>query len=148
MLIKKYKRLKRHRRVRAKISGTNKVPRLCVFRSAKHIYAQLINDEKGQTLVAASDLELENSKTELPFMEAKVKKRTKSSSPVKSQKLKKEREIVRTGKVALAYEVGMLIAKKALEKKIEKVVFDRAGYEYHGRVKALAEGAREGGLKF
>ena len=138
MLIKKHKRLKRHRRVRAKISGTNKVPRLCVFRSAKHIYAQLINDEKGQTLVAASDLELGNSKV----------KTQKSKPQLKSQKLKKEREIVRTGKVALAYEVGMLIAKKALEKKIEKVVFDRAGYEYHGRVKALAEGAREGGLKF
>ena len=148
MLEKKEKRYRRHKRVRAKVFGTARRPRLCVFRSAKHIYAQLINDEKGQTLVAASDLELGNSKTELPFMEAKVKKRTKSSSPVKSQKLKKERETVRTGKVALAYEVGMLIAKKALEKKIEKVVFDRAGYEYHGRVKALAEGAREGGLKF
>jgi len=138
MLKRQKKRYRRHKRVRAKIQGTLKVPRLCVFRSAKHIHAQLINDEKGQTLVAASDLELGNSKV----------KTQKSKPQLKSQKLKKERETVRTGKVALAYEVGMLIAKKALEKKIEKVVFDRAGYEYHGRVKALAEGAREGGLKF
>jgi len=129
MLIKKHKRLKRHRRVRAKISGTNKVPRLCVFRSAKHIYAQLINDEKGHTLILASDLELKQPK-------------------IKKQKRKPSGGGERVGKVNKAYEVGKLIAKKALEKKIEKVVFDRAGYEYHGRVKALAEGAREGGLKF
>jgi len=110
MLEKQKKRYKRHKRVRAKIFGTKEVPRLCVFRSAKHIYCQLIDDEKGRTLFAASDLELKKSKT--------------------------------------AYEVGKLIAKKALEKKIKKVVFDRGGYKYHGRVKALAEGAREGGLKF
>jgi large subunit ribosomal protein L18 len=75
-------------------------------------------------------------------------KTQKSKPQLKSQKLKKEREIVRTGKVVLAYEVGMLIAKKAKGLKIEKVVFDRAGYKYHGRVKTLAEGAREGGLVF
>jgi len=144
--LKREKRLRHHKRVRVKISGTSKVPRLCVSKSAKHIYAQLIDDEKSRTLVAAGDLKL-NSKTELPFMEAKVKKRTKSSSPTKSLKEKKE-EIVRTGKVALAYEVGKLIAKKALEKKFEKIVFDRGGYRYLGRVRALAEGAREGGLKF
>ena len=94
--------------MRAKIKGTAKKPRLCVFRSNKHIYAQLIDDNKGQTLIAVSG-------------KANVKK---------------------------AKEVGQLIAQQALEKKIEKVVFDRGGYRYHGRVKAVAEGAREGGLKF
>ena len=116
MLKKQEKRYRRHKRVRAKIFGTKEVPRLSVFRSAKHIYGQLINDEKGQTLISASDLELRRKKGKT--------------------------------KVEKAREVGKLIAKKALAKKIEKVVFDRGGYAYHGRVKALAEGAREGGLKF
>jgi large subunit ribosomal protein L18 len=129
------KRYRRHKRVRAKIFGTLKRPRLCAFRSNKHIYAQLIDDEKGKTLATASDLEL--------------KPKTKKGK----------------SKVAVAYEVGKLIAEKALGKKfaeaspnltprsasqssaIEKVVFDRGGYKYHGRIKALAEVAREGGLK-
>ncbi len=115
MLEKQIKRYRRHRRIRAKVKGTEEIPRLCVFRSAKHIYAQLIDDEKGRTLFSASDIELKNKKM---------------------------------SKTEKAYQVGKLIAKKSLEKKIEKVVFDRAGYKYHGRVKALAEGAREGGLKF
>jgi len=116
---KQEKRYRRHRRVRAKISGTGKVPRLCVFRSNKHIYAQLIDDEKGKTLLAVSDLEF---------------KKTKSA--------------VKGKKIDMAYKVGELIAKKALEQKIEKIVFDRGGYKYHGRVKAVAEGVRKGGLKF
>jgi len=124
---KKQKRYRRHKRVRAKLFGTAKRPRLCVFRSAKHIYAQLIDDEKGKTLAEDSDLKLKKSKAKIT-------------------KLKEEK--VRSRKAAIAYEVGKLIAKKALEKKIEKVIFDRGGYQYHGRVKALAEGAREGGLKF
>ncbi len=106
MQIKKEKRYRRHKRIRAKIFGTDQRPRLHVFRSNKYIYGQLIDDEKGKTILSAK------------------------------------------GKVAAACEVGKLIAKKALEKKIEKVIFDRAGYKYHGRVKALSEGAREGGLKF
>lgn len=106
MLEKQIKRKRRHKRVRAKIKGTAKVPRLCVFRSSKYIYAQIIDDEKGKTLAAVD------------------------------------------GKLASAAEIGKLIAKKAIEKKISKVVFDRGGYKYHGRVKALADGAREGGLKF
>ncbi len=121
--IKREKRYRRHKRIRAKISGTAEVPRLCVFRSAKHIYAQLIDDEKRRTLVSASDRELKEKKGQ-----------------TKTEKAK---------------EVGRLIAKKALdyksegkEHKIEKVVFDRGGYAYHGRVKALAEGVREGGLQF
>jgi len=151
--LKREKRLRHHKRVRVKISGTSKMPRLCVFKSAKHIYAQLIDDEKGRTLASAGDLKL-NLKTELP-KEAKVKKRTLSSSPSKSPSLKVSKEEKTegskkplSGKVALAYEVGKRIAKKALEKKIEKIVFDRGGYRYLGRVRALAEGAREGGLKF
>jgi len=116
MLEKKEKRNRRHRRVRKKIAGNANTPRLCVFRSNQHIYAQLIDDEKRKILGQASDLKL-------------VKKGKKSKGEA-------------------AKEVGKMIAQKAKELKIEKVVFDRAGYQYHGRVKSLAEGAREGGLKF
>ena len=114
--IKREKRIARHRRVRAKIKGTKERPRLCVFRSNQHIYAQLIDDNEGKTLVAVSDRELKT----------KVKKT----------------------KTDLAKEVGKLIAQKAVSKKIKNIVFDRGGYKYHGRVKALAEAAREGGLEF
>jgi len=116
-LLKQEKRKRRHRRVRAKIFGKSEKPRLCVFRSNKHIYAQLIDDEKGKVLLGVNDIF---------FSQAKEKK----------------------GKVRIAFEIGKLIAKKALENKIKKVVFDRGGYKYHGRVKALAEGAREEGLEF
>jgi large subunit ribosomal protein L18 len=115
----KTKRKIRHLRIRKKIKGTKDRPRLFVFKSLKHIYAQLINDENGETILSASDFELKKPKA-------------------KGQK----------SKVEIAKEVGKLIAKKAKELKIEKVVFDRGGYKYHGKVKALAEGAREGGLKF
>lgn len=109
-------RLKRHKRVRAKISGTASCPRLCVFRSLKNIYAQIIDDKAGVTLVAASS---------------------------------KDKEFDGYGGNAeAAKNVGIAVAKKALEKGITDVVFDRGGFVYHGRVKELAEGAREGGLKF
>ncbi|MFN3301535.1 MAG: 50S ribosomal protein L18 [Patescibacteria group bacterium] len=121
MLEKVFKRYRRHKRVRAKVFGTKDRPRLSVFRSLKHIYAQIIDDEKGHTLVSASDFDLKS-------------------------KIKKEKK--KPTKVEIAYQVGELIAKKALEKKIKKVVFDRGGYKYHGRVKALAEGARKKGLIF
>ncbi len=137
MLEKQQKRIRRHKRVRAKVFGTTQVPRLCVFRSNKHIYAQLINDEKGQTIATASDLELRKSKI----------KNQKSKIKNKTQKEEKDKKNLK-GKVSLAFEVGKLIAKKAIEKKFKKVVFDRGGYKYHGLVKALAEGAREGGLRF
>lgn len=107
-------RLKRHKRIRAKISGTRECPRLCVYRSNTNIYAQIIDDTEGKTLVAASSMEIEG---------------------------------LGSNKVA-AKAVGELIAKKAKEAKITDVVFDRGGYIYHGRVKELAEGAREGGLNF
>jgi len=131
MLKKQEKKDRRHKRVRAKIKGTAEIPRLCVFRTPKHIYAQLIDDEKGKTLLSSTDVKLKKSKPK-----------------PKTQEIKKKEEGIKTAKVALAYEIGKLIAKKALEKKIEKVVFDKGGYKYHGRVKAVAEGAREGGLRF
>lgn len=140
MLEKHKKRIRRHKRVRAKIYGTATRPRLCVFRSKKHIYAQLIDDEKGKTLAAASDLELKGKK--------KPSKVAKRGSSKKIEKTQEEREKIKRARIAIAYEVGRLIAKRALQKKIEKVVFDRGGYKYHGRVKVLSEGVREEGLKF
>ncbi len=122
MLVKQEKRYRRHKRVRAKIFGTNQVPRLCVFRSNRHIYGQLIDDDKGKTIVSANDREL---------------KKTKLKSKKSGDK-----------KVNPAFEVGKLLAEKAKEKKISRVCFDRGGYKYHGQIKAIAEGAREGGLQF
>jgi len=115
---KKINREKRHRRIRGKVKGTKTRPRLSIFRSNQHIYAQLIDDEKGVTLVAANDLELKKVEKE---------KKTKST---------------------LAKEVGQLIAKKAVKQQIKEIVLDRGGFHYHGRVKFVAEGARQGGLKF
>ena len=109
-------RIKRHNRVRGKISGTAERPRLCVFRSENHIYVQIIDDVAGNTLVSASSVE--------KGFEGKG------------------------GNVEAAKKIGATVAERALQKGIEEVVFDRGGYIYHGRVKALAEGAREGGLKF
>jgi large subunit ribosomal protein L18 len=108
-----------HSRIRKKVSGTTERPRLAVFRSQTHIYAQVINDEVGTTLCSASSLD----KT----LKADMK---------------------RGGNVAAAKAVGNLIASRAREKGVEAVVFDRGGFQYHGRVKALADAAREGGLKF
>jgi large subunit ribosomal protein L18 len=112
-------RLRRHTRVRKKVKGTSSIPRLCVFRSPNHIYAQVIDDIRGHTIAAASTLDAE-VKSEL---EGKTK----------------------TGKSEL---VGALIAKRAKSKGIEQVTFDRGGFLYHGRIKALADAARGEGLKF
>lgn len=144
--IKQQKKYRRHHRVRAKIFGTKEKPRLCVFKSLKHIYAQIINDEKGETLVAASDLELK--KLQPPKRGKKTKTQKKNSEL--SDKFR-DSEVAKKdlcGKAAIAFEVGKLIAQKALTKKIKKVVFDRGGSKYHGRIRALADGAREGGLEF
>lgn len=113
-------RERRHRRVRAKISGTAQRPRLNVFRSSAHIYAQLIDDLSGHTLAAASDLE------------ETVRERAGDSAT----------------KSARAKAVGEVIAERARGAGVEAVLFDRGGFLYHGRVKAVADGAREGGLKF
>lgn len=110
------KRLNRHKRVRAKIMGTGEKPRLCVFRSNKNIFLQLIDDSLGKTVVSVSDIK-DNKKSKL-------------------------------NKTDSAKEVGKKLAEEALKKDIKVVVFDRGGYLYHGRVKAAALGAREGGLKF
>jgi len=129
MINKKIKRQRRHKRVRGKIIGTVKIPRLCVFRSNKHIYAQLIDDREGKTLISASDLDI-------PAASAK----RKQAGPPKSEGF--------GGKAVIAYQVGEIIAQRAIDKKIKKIIFDRGGYKYHGRVKAVADGAREGGLEF
>lgn len=137
---KRKQRFKRRKKIRAKISGTKEKPRLCVFRSNKHIYAQLINDKNNKVLASLSD--------------SKIKK-TKKSSSVKAKtdekkvkdKSGKQKKIL-SSKILIAFELGKAVAKKAKDLKITSVVFDRGGYKYHGRVKALAEGAREQGLKF
>ncbi len=116
-------RLRRKKRVRKKIFGTPERPRLSVYKSCKHIYAQIIDDTIGHTLVAASSLSPE------------IRERV--------EELKKE-----GGKTAVARAVGELLAKRALEKGIKKVCFDRGGFKYHGRIKALADAAREVGLEF
>ena len=116
---KNAKRLQRHKRVRKKIAGTTQRPRLCIFRSSNNIYAQIIDDTNRVTLVAASSLEAD----------------------VKGA-------VNHTGNKEAAKLVGQLVAKKAVEKGITEVVFDRGGYLYHGRIKELAEAAREAGLKF
>ena len=110
------KRHRRHLRLRKRVTGTQERPRLVVFRSLKHIYAQVIDDVSGTTLAAANDL---------------------------STELKADDE----GKISRSTEVGKLVAKLAKEKGIERVVFDRGGLKYHGRIKAVAEGAREEGLE-
>lgn len=129
--VKRDKRLLRHARVRSVVSGTAARPRLSVFRSGAHIYAQLIDDQAGRTLAAASSLML--------------KARGKS---VKGSEQAKVNQQAKAKKSDQSSEVGKMIAEKARALNIESIVFDRAGYKYHGRVKALAEGARAGGLKF
>ncbi len=114
MKSKRVQRLKAKMRIRTKISGTDSIPRLSVFRSNKQIYCQLIDDTAGYTLASASSKEVD-------------------AAGAKSE---------------IAKKVGALLADKAKAKNIESIVFDRSGYPYHGRVKSLAEGAREGGLKF
>lgn len=111
----KEKRIKRHRRVRAQIRGTKNCPRLSVYRSGKHVFLQLIDDDAQKTIVGFSDKEVSAKKMD------------------KSQR---------------AFASGKLIAEKAKENKIKKIVFDRGGYRYHGRIQKVAEGAREGGLEF
>ena len=112
-------RLVRHKRVRKNLSGTSERPRLCVFRSLSQIYAQIVDDTKGVTLVSASTLDPE------------IKKEIAGKSKAEQEKI-----------------VGQYVGKRALAKKIKEVVFDRGGYIYIGRVQALADGAREAGLKF
>ena len=117
--LKKQARLKRKKRIRKKMVGTQLRPRLSVFRSAKHIYTQLIDDTRGHTLIAASSLE------------KAVKEHSKSNN-----------------NIVVASFVGKLVAERAIKLGIKKVVFDRNGFLYHGRIKAISDGAREAGLNF
>jgi large subunit ribosomal protein L18 len=116
---KKIGKQRRHDRIRKKVAGTAGRPRLCVYRSLNNVYAQIIDDTKGATLIAASTLEKD----------------------LKAEKGHK-------GNIEAAKKVGVLLAKKATAAGIKQVVFDRSGYRYHGSIKALAEGSREGGLEF
>ena len=113
------RRVRRQKRVRAKVFGTAVKPRLCVFRSLRHVFAQLIDDEKSKTLIS-----------------------------VHSKNVKSGDASGRKGKVSVAYLTGKTLADKAKTLNIKSVVFDRAGFKYHGRVSAVADGAREGGLEF
>ena len=119
MIAKRIGKARRHERIRKNVSGTVERPRLCVFRSLNHVYAQIIDDTRGITLAAASTLDKEIKGTE-----------------------------GHKGNIEAAKKVGQMIAKRAVTAGIQKVVFDRSGYRYHGSIKALAEGSREGGLEF
>ncbi|HMK61418.1 MAG TPA: 50S ribosomal protein L18 [Dissulfurispiraceae bacterium] len=119
MIAKKIGKQRRHERIRKHVSGNPKRPRLSVYRSLNNVYAQIIDDTKGATLAAASTLDKEIKGTD-----------------------------GHKGNVEAAKKVGQLLAKKALAAGVKKVVFDRSGYRYHGSIKALAEGSREGGLEF
>lgn len=119
MIVKEDARQRRHKRLRKKVQGSMERPRLCVYKSLNHIYAQIIDDTRGQTLIAASTLD----------------KDLRAESGHK-------------GNAAMAKRVGLLIASRAAQSGVKQIVFDRGGYKYHGRVKAVAEGAREGGLEF
>lgn len=112
-----HQRIKRHRRIRIKVFGNSSIPRLSVFRSNKHIYAQIIDDQKSSTIASMSDLNLKKQKDKI-------------------------------GKTHKAAMVGEILAERAKTQKINAIVFDRGGFKFHGRVKALAEGLRNGGLKF
>ncbi|WP_374229144.1 50S ribosomal protein L18 [Ktedonobacter sp. SOSP1-52] len=173
-------RLRRHQRIRRHLEGSELRPRLNVFRSGQHIYAQIIDDTTGKTLVSASTLD-ESLRDFKPVAEqhkqaaktesapvaveevveeaapAKGKKAAKggraaavAEAPKKEKKSQTEKlaGILSNRKVSLAHEVGKLVAQRAQEKGVKQVVFDRGGYAYHGRVAALAEGAREAGLDF
>jgi large subunit ribosomal protein L18 len=139
-----YKRWRRHKRVRNRVIGTPERPRVCVFRSNAHIYAQLIDDTAGRTLLSVSSLKLDapaGKAEEAPAAKAEGKKSRKTE--------KAEKTAAAHGrKTMLAREVGRLLAEAAKAKGHNKVAFDRGGYLYHGRVAALAEAAREAGLDF
>jgi large subunit ribosomal protein L18 len=179
-------RLRRHQRLRRSVAGSQVRPRLNVFRSGQHIYAQIIDDTQGVTLVAASSLDepiraFKPASPAAPAAKTKQSKRTEEvveleaeAAPAKGKGAKKGKQqaaqapaplpkaekrphqtpveqlaaIKNNRKVAIAREVGKLIAQRAKEKGVSRVVFDRGGYTYHGRVAALAEGAREVGLEF
>jgi large subunit ribosomal protein L18 len=131
-------RQRRHQRVRKRVIGTPARPRLSVFRSSKHIYAQIVDDSTGRTLVAASSLE-----PDLRLAKGVMPPQAEGAAPVTGLA-----GIEANHKVALARAIGRAVAERAKAHNIRQVVFDRGGYQYHGRVAAVATGAREGGLDF
>jgi large subunit ribosomal protein L18 len=166
---KNYKRVRRHLRVRQRVIGTPEKPRLCVFKSAKHIYALIVDDTAGRTLLSVSSLKLgpltvpqaPEKKPEAAEPAAEVKPVAKTETKGKGKdkgkgkekppekKEKKEKQVWMGGrKTAAAREVGRLVAEAAKAKGISAVCFDRGGYQYHGRVAALADAARRNGLRF
>ena len=143
-------RVRVHSRIRQRVRGTGERPRLAVFRSLNHIYAQVIDDRKGHTLAAASSGEKAGEKKS---DEKKTSEKAVSETPVSEKKSEKPasekaKAVASGGNVAGAKQVGKLIAERAKAQGVTKVVFDRGGYLYHGRVKALADAAREAGLEF
>jgi len=169
---KSYKRERRHLRVRQRVVGTPDKPRLCVFKSSKHIYAQIVDDTTGRTLLSVSSLKLgpltvpqaPEAKAESPEPAAKTEAKPAAKTEAKGkgkekdkgkgkekekQPEKKEKKVWVGGlKTAAAREVGRLVAEAAKAKGISAVCFDRGGYQYHGRVAALADAARRNGLRF
>lgn len=145
-----YKRWRRHKRVRNRVVGTPERPRVCVFRSNDHIYAQLIDDTGGKTLLSVSSLKLKAEPAAKPAAKAEGAKAEGAKPEGKKGKKgeKAEKDAAAGRKTTLAREVGRLLAEAAKAKGVGKVCFDRGGYLYHGRVAALAESARKHGLEF
>jgi large subunit ribosomal protein L18 len=147
----RYKRWRRHKRVRNRVVGTPERPRVCVFRSNDHIYAQIIDDTAGKTLVAVSSL-----KVDAPAASSKPEESAAPEEGAKKGKGSKGAKAAKAGsakapggrKTVLAREVGRLLAEAAKAKGVTAVAFDRGGYRYHGRVAALADAARQHGLDF
>jgi large subunit ribosomal protein L18 len=139
-------RNERHKRITKRLQGTAAKPRLVVFRSNKNIYAQLVNDKDKKVITACSTLSKDYSSQDAQAQ--------KDAQPLKDGQLPKDAQsseknkLIATKNIKAAYAVGKLVAKRAASLGIKEVCFDRAGYKYHGRVRALAEGAREAGLKF
>jgi large subunit ribosomal protein L18 len=148
-------RVRVHSRIRQRVRGTGERPRLAVFRSLNHIYAQVIDDRRGHTLAAASSGEKSGDKksaekktTEKPASETPSTEKTAAGKPTSEKASSEKAKAASGGNVAGAKQVGKLIAERAKAQGVTKVVFDRGGYLYHGRVKALADAAREAGLEF
>jgi large subunit ribosomal protein L18 len=147
--VNEYKRWRRHKRVRNRVSGTAERPRIAVFRSNAHIYAQLIDDVAGRTLLSVSSLKVETPAPKAAPAPAAEADAAEVKKPKKGKKADAEAKAEAAGrKIAVAREVGRQLAEAAKAKGYQKVAFDRGGYLYHGRVAALAEGAREAGLDF
>jgi len=140
------KRTRRHMSIRNKVQGTPERPRVCIFRSKEHIYAQLIDDMAGITLASVSSLKVDPGKLKAPAAAAAAEGDEKGKKGKKEKKDAKAKPVSR--RILVAREVGRLLAEAAAAKGVSKIAFDRGGYLYHGRIAALADSARENGLEF